>query len=139
MLRKRHSSIDHAFVEFIPDVLQEGKIYISVEYATAAHNCLCGCGNRVVTPIHPTGWQLAFDGDTISLRPSIGNWSLACESHYWINRNKVEWADRMSKLDIDRGRERDRKITANYFGEQNLPRSVKRRKRKLIDWFFGRQ
>jgi hypothetical protein len=141
MPRKRHNTIEHEFVQFIPNLLEEGKIYVSVEYATSAHNCFCGCGNRVVTPIHPTGWQLTFDGDTVSLRPSIGNWGFACESHYWISRNQVVWAERMSKADIARGRNRDQELTAAYFEEQNLPtpRPAKRRKKNLFDRIFGRQ
>jgi Family of unknown function (DUF6527) len=141
MPRKRRNTIEHEFVQFIPNLLEEGKIYVSVEYATAAHNCFCGCGNRVVTPIHPTGWELTFDGDTISLRPSIGNWGFACESHYWISRNQIVWAERMSKADIARGRYRDQELTAAYFDEQNLPTPTpaKRRKKNLFARIFGRQ
>ena len=32
-----------------------------------------------------------FDGRTISLNPSIGNWSYPCRSHYWIKGNRVVW------------------------------------------------
>ena len=44
----------HEFVEFIPDELEHGIIYISIRFATASHLCCCGCGNKVVTPIRPT-------------------------------------------------------------------------------------
>jgi hypothetical protein len=83
----------HKFVEFIPRELEVNVIYISIPYATAIHNCCCGCGNRVVTPISPAGWKLIFDGRTISLEPSIGNWRYACRSHYWIENNRVIWAN----------------------------------------------
>jgi len=84
----------HEFVEYIPEDqdIRKGTIYISIRFATATHLCCCGCGNKVVTPIWPTGWKLIFDGKTISLDPSIGNWSFACQSHYWIRHNKVKWA-----------------------------------------------
>ena len=36
------------FVEFIPKVLDEGVLYVSMTYATARHLCFCGCGMRVV-------------------------------------------------------------------------------------------
>jgi hypothetical protein len=49
----------HEFVEFIPDELKEGTIYVSIRFATAAHLCCCGCGNKVVTPLRPTDWTLA--------------------------------------------------------------------------------
>jgi hypothetical protein len=109
--------IEHEFVEFIPDNLLENRLYISIPYASAAHSCFCGCGTRVVTPISPTGWELLFDGDTVSLRPSIGNWSFPCRSHYWIVRNRVIWARPMTAEEIEKGRRRDRKLTESYFSE----------------------
>ena len=96
--------LKHEFVEFIPDDLEEGTIYVSIRFATASHLCCCGCGDKVVTPIRPTDWKLIFDGKTISLDPSIGNWSFACKSHYWIRNNKVRWAAPWSKEEIDAGR-----------------------------------
>jgi hypothetical protein len=80
------------FVEFIPRELEANTIYISIPYATAIHNCCCGCGGRVVTPLSPTDWQLIFDGRSVSLKPSIGNWRFQCRSHYWIRNNRVIWA-----------------------------------------------
>jgi len=81
--------LQHKFVEFIPDVIGEGILYISIKYCTAIHKCVCGCGNEVVTPISPTDWKLTFDGKTISLSPSIGNWNFKCQSHYWIKNSQV--------------------------------------------------
>jgi hypothetical protein len=81
----------HKFVRSVPEVLEDGVIYVSVDYATAIHKCCCGCGNEVVTPLSPTDWELTFNGKTISLYPSIGNWNFKCKSHYWITRNTVEW------------------------------------------------
>jgi hypothetical protein len=46
--------LKHEFVEFIPDELKEGTIYVSIRFATATHLCCCGCGSRVVTPLRPT-------------------------------------------------------------------------------------
>ena len=86
------TEIRHEFVDYIPEDLKDGTVYVSVKYATVNHKCLCGCGNEVVTPLSPTDWKLVFDGKTISLDPSIGNWGFACRSHYWIRRNRIEWA-----------------------------------------------
>jgi hypothetical protein len=86
----------HAFVDGIPDHLEEGTVYVSVAYATAVHLCPTGCGNEVVTPIAPSGWTLLFDGETVSLRPSVGNWRLDCRSHYWIVRDQIRWVDAWS-------------------------------------------
>jgi hypothetical protein len=81
----------YKFVEFVPDELEDGILYVSITYATVLHKCACGCGNEVVTPLSPSDWQLTFNGETISLFPSIGNWSFPCQSHYWIRKNEVVW------------------------------------------------
>lgn len=104
------------FVEFIPEMVEEGVLYISVPYATATHKCACGCGEIVVTPIKPTDWRLTWDGETVSLYPSIGNWSLPCQSHYWIEENKVRWARKWSNSEIEAGRAEDRETKAHYYG-----------------------
>lgn len=87
------SSLKHEFVESFPDDLKNGTIYVSVVYATAAHKCCCGCGERVITPISPKGWTLTFNGEAVSLHPSIGNWNFVCQSHYWIKGNGIMWVD----------------------------------------------
>ena len=51
----------------------------------------CGCGKEVVTPIRPNKWTLSFDGESVSLSPSIGSWSLECQSHYFIRKNRIRW------------------------------------------------
>ena len=113
----KHHSIEHRFVEHIPDAVEEGVLYVSISYATAVHKCFCGCGHEVVTPISPTDWELRFDGRSISLYPSIGSWALNCQSHYWIRRNKVIWARRWSRREIEVARTQDRRAKREYFGE----------------------
>jgi hypothetical protein len=109
------------FVEFIPEVLEVGKIYISQTYATAVHKCCCGCGHKVVTPLSPTGWKLTVDGEYVSLHPSIGNWGFACESHYWIKRNVIHWSYQMSQQEIEAGRRHDAKMKERYFDTSKTP------------------
>ncbi len=89
--------VNHEFTHHIPlgDQMEEGVVYVSMPYAIAVHLCCCGCGNEVVTPFHPKQWRLTFDGESISLSPSIGNWSFDCQSHYWITQDRVMW-DRTS-------------------------------------------
>jgi hypothetical protein len=111
----KRQTITHQFVEFIPDEIEEGVVYVTTEYATAVHRCCCGCGSEVVTNFSPTDWELIFDGETISLDPSVGNWSFPCQSHYWIRRNKVVWAGQMSREKIDAGRARDRALKDAHF------------------------
>lgn len=60
---------------------------MSIFFATAVHNCFCGCGSKVVTPIKPAGWELTYDGDTVSLWPAVGSWGLPCRSHYIIRKD----------------------------------------------------
>jgi len=105
---KRMPALTHEFVEFLPDTLEDGKIYISIPYATVTHRCCCGCGNEVVTPLSPTDWRLIFDGQTISLEPSIGSWSFPCQSHYWIKKNKVKWDRQWSNAKVAAGRAHDK-------------------------------
>ena len=130
----RINSLDHEFVEYIPDSLDEGILYISVPFATALHLCCCGCGNEVVTPLDPTDWQLTFDGRSISLHPSIGNWSFDCQSHYWISRNQVRWTARLSKREIEDVRLRDllEKGRKYGFGWKTLWTLIRTRMRRLL-------
>ncbi|HLW01625.1 MAG TPA: DUF6527 family protein [Ktedonobacterales bacterium] len=120
----RRTSFTHEFVEFIPSELQEGVLYVSVQYATAVHRCACGCGNKVVTPISPADWQFLFDGDTVSLTPSIGNWQFPCRSHYWIKSNKVRWAGAWTPEQIAAGREREARDHERYFSDRQMAASA---------------
>jgi len=102
------ATLRHEFVEFIPERPDEGVLYISVQYATAVHKCACGCGSEVVTPFSRRDWSMKFDGESVSLSPSIGNWSFPCQSHYWIVQGRVRPARRWSREEIDEGRAYDR-------------------------------
>jgi hypothetical protein len=82
-------TLKYEFVEFIPELIESGVIYISLKYKTASHNCACGCGQLVVTRFSPKDWQLYFDEESITLSPSIGNWSFNCRSHYYIRKSKI--------------------------------------------------
>lgn len=97
----------HQFVEFIPSELKEGTLYISMEYGTASHLCACGCGEKVVTPFGKSLWKLIYDGDHVSLKPSIGNWSYACRSHYWIRDGRVVWAESWDEEMVTTSRNHD--------------------------------
>jgi len=111
----KHNAVAFEFVENIPESLQDGILYISTRYATAIHKCCCGCGNEVVTPLSPVQWSLVFDGDSISLEPSIGNWNFACRSHYWITRNQVRTAPAWSEKKIAAGRAHERAEKGAYY------------------------
>jgi hypothetical protein len=113
----RYNRLEHQFAEHIPEHLEPGVLYVSMEYATAAHSCCCGCGEEVVTPFTPTDWKMTFDGETVSLRPSIGNWMLKCRSHYVIDRGKVIEAGPWSEEQVKTERCRDRAAKARFYGQ----------------------
>lgn len=112
--------LQHKFVEFIPDKIEEGILYVSLIYCTAIHKCVCGCGNEVVTPLSPTDWKLTFNGETISLYPSIGNWSFDCRSHYWISNSEIEFAKAWTDNEINSGRRRDYDRKKEFFNKDEV-------------------
>ena len=118
MIRDEH--LQHAFVQYIPTRLEPGVLYISMEYATAAHSCCCGCGEEVVTPFTPTDWKMTFDGETVSLWPSVGSWTLRCRSHYVIEGGRVIEACPWSDRQIESGRSRDKAARARHYGAPAL-------------------
>lgn len=112
----QETALTFEFVQAIPEKLEDKTLYVSMDYATAVHKCCCGCGEEVVTPLSPTDWKLTFDGVSVSLSPSIGNWSFPCRSHYWIVRNTIKWADQWSPDKVEAGRAHDRRAKQGYFG-----------------------
>ncbi len=136
------------FVDSIPENLEEGLLYVSVRYRTASHLCACGCGNRIVTPIKPAKWKFTYDGESISLWPSVGNWQKGCKSHYVIRENEVQWSYQWSDAEIRCGRARDqaalrehyesksRKVGANYSpaSESGEANKLKKFLRRLRFW-----
>ena len=89
--------LEHRFLPTFPDRLEPGILYVSMEFGTASHSCCCGCGEEVVTPFTPSGWKMTYDGETVSVWPSVGSWTLRCRSHYVIDRGRVveagDWND----------------------------------------------
>ncbi len=117
--------LKHRFVKNAPRHLSPSVLYISVEYCTMLHLCACGCGRKVVTPLSPNDWSMAFNGKTVTVHPSIGSWSLPCQSHYFIKRGEVVWAGQWSEQQIQRGRETNlihkRGKQSENFGTQEAP------------------
>lgn len=105
------------FVESFPAPMEEGVLYVSIAYSTCGHLCCCGCGQEVITPLSPAQWSFTYDGENVSLTPSVGNWALSCRSHYWIRKGKVQWSRRYSPDEITANRERDRHEFARQTGE----------------------
>lgn len=121
----RHTHLQHRFVRSIPDQLQAGVLYVSMEFSTAAHSCCCGCGREVITPFSPTDWRLTFDGQAVSLWPSIGNWNLPCRSHYVISDGEVHEAGPWSPEQVEAERRRDKAAKARFYKTPIPPASLK--------------
>lgn len=82
------------YVYFMPDIMEEGILYISQEFRLAIHLCACGCKMETVTPLNEGGWELTKNDDKVTLRPSIGNfrWEMPnYHAHYFITDNKIQW------------------------------------------------
>jgi Family of unknown function (DUF6527) len=116
----------------MPKGLEDGVFYISLKYRTAAHNCCCGCGTKIITPIKPGRWRLEQNGNAISLFPSVGNWSAVCQSHYWIEDNRVRWARTYTKQEIAANRASD--FYARQHAHAERTRAERAFWKRLWDW-----
>jgi hypothetical protein len=103
----RQIAMRHQYVEYIPERLEPGVLYISKRFRTASHLCCCGCGFKVVTPLNPAKWRLTEHGTSISLSPSIGSWNFPCRSHYFLTRNQIRWLPQFSERQIAAVQKRD--------------------------------
>lgn len=112
----RQKLLRHEFVDYIPDTLEFGVLYLALEYGAVMHLCADGCGERISTPLHPAQWSMRFDGETVSLSPSVGS-GLRCGSHYWIRDGVVVWARRMTQDQFARGRASDAADARRHYGE----------------------
>ncbi|MDB4872524.1 MAG: hypothetical protein JWL97_3528 [Gemmatimonadales bacterium] len=126
----RSDSLRPEFAESFPATMDPGVLYISISYRTCGHLCCCGCGQEVVTPLSPAQWSLTYDGQNVSLAPSIGNWGLPCQSHYWIRKGKVYWSRRYSPTEIADNRERDQQQFDRHLSETS-PGPLARVRRRL--------
>jgi hypothetical protein len=104
--------LEPTFVTYVPRDLEDGRLYISMEYATAVHLCACGCGTKTVTPLSRGGWTLTFNG-AVTLRPSVGNGQARCRSHYLVNDDKVHWLPPIGTAETRAAIARDHDVAAS--------------------------
>ena len=119
------NSATYSFVKVIelPSVLASHILYVSDEYEIACHLCACGCGCKVYTPLGKAEWQfLATDGGLPSLRPSIGNWTLPCRSHYWLRQGRISWASDWSDDQVKVGRAYETEQRRILHASENVPK-----------------
>ena len=102
-------------VHYMPKELKPGVLYVSEEFGAAAHLCACGCGSKVRTPLGPTEWSFEETDSGPSLRPSVGNWQQACQSHYWIFQGKIVWSDKWTPEQIAAGRRGEEERRRAYY------------------------
>ena len=127
----RISELRPLFVEQFPDDFESGILYVSMQYAICGHLCACGCGERVITPLSPTQWKLVYNGEAITLYPSIGNYAFACQSHYFLTNGKIVW---VCERDGEDGKRKKKGMLAKLFNSKkrkkngNKTRSKKDRK-----------
>ncbi|MBR5098658.1 MAG: hypothetical protein IK091_05495 [Spirochaetales bacterium] len=90
-MRDRIISAIH--VDTFPEILEQGKVYISDECKVSVHLCCCGCGEKVVLPFdNPTvGWTYTEIDGKPTFSPSVGSFNLPCKSHYFIRKGVVIW------------------------------------------------
>ena len=138
----RFTRICHEFVEFVPELLEEGVLYVSRRFRTASHLCCCGCGLEVVTPLNDAKWRVLERGGAVWLRPSIGNWSFPCQSHYWIEGGRIRWDGHMSAEAIAEVQQRDRQdaelLVAPASLLSRLRKGVAALRAKIVSAFRGR-
>ncbi len=100
----RRNSYTHQFAEFVPGKLMDGVLYVSVQYCTTVHKCMCGRSYEVTTPLSPAHWKLSFDGEHISLCRSIGNCSFPCEANFGLEGGTVKWGAIWRRAKVAAGR-----------------------------------
>ncbi|MGH2958723.1 MAG: DUF6527 family protein [Solirubrobacterales bacterium] len=108
---ERQKKYRHEFVEVVPENLIEGVLYVSLKYKSVSHLCMCGCGEKVVFRLAPQRFKIKFDGESVSLSPSVGNSNFACRSHYWLEHGEVEWLPPLSDRQIERARGNAHRVT----------------------------
>jgi hypothetical protein len=119
-------------VHYMPKELKPGILYVSEEFDIAMHLCPCGCGSKVKTPLGPTEWSVQETTSGPSLRPSVGNWQLPCQSHYWIYRGEIQWAGKWKPEQIEAGRRHEEERRRAYYAELDQRRGG--RLRRLWLW-----
>ena len=138
-MNRRLETIELKHVRLMPAELAPGVLYVSEEFGVAAHLCACGCGSKVTTPLDATEWALEETESGPTLRPSVGNWQLECQSHYWIERGEIVWAPKWSAKEISAGRRfEEARRRAHYETHGSKRRSLARRLWRWVKALFKR-
>ena len=96
-------------------ILESGILYVSMKYAICGHLCPCGCGEKVITPLSPKQWKIAYNGEDVTLYPSIGNYAFACQSHYFLTNGNIIW---VGERDVEKGKRKKKGLLAKLFNSK---------------------
>ena len=97
-MKEKAQEIRPRFVESIPPGRPPaGEFLISIKYGMGVLRCPCGCGNTMDVNIEPHRWSIKWDGEHISVCPSISSDWMGCRSHYWVRRNRIVWGYPISR------------------------------------------
>jgi hypothetical protein len=82
---KTLKKVSYELVEvlFIPENMESGLIYYSLEYNCSNHLCPCGCGSQTPLPIKDGEWTLDVRNGKTTITPSIQH-RFNFKSHYVI-------------------------------------------------------
>jgi len=122
---KMRSEIQLQHVVYIPKQLEPGILYVSERYQVAAHLCPCGCNTKIVTPLGLGYWKFTEENNCATLTPSIGNWQIPCQSHYWITDGQIEWSGKWTSKEIESGRKKE---------QDRLEKIYNNKKKKSKSW-----
>ena len=86
-----------------------------MQYAICGHLCACGCGEKVITPLSPKQWKIAYNGEDVTLNPSIGNYAFACRSHYFLTNGTIIW---VGEYDTEKGKRKKKWLLAKLFNSK---------------------
>jgi hypothetical protein len=97
-LRRRHrlgTIYSVQSTEEVPDKIGKAVYLVGLPKTKwVVFSCPCGCGEKLsvnlMYSIYPH-WQLRLEKGTISLRPSVWIDNKGCNSHFWIDKNRVIW------------------------------------------------
>lgn len=124
------------FVDSIPksSEILDGHLYISTKYNMTSHRCASGCGQLVPLPLSPADWSFTYDGETVSLSPSVGNGVLACNSHYFIRKSQIIWSNGLSRTQTLRQLDLDTKIQKRQLGARKHEVVMHSDSRNTLEW-----
>ncbi len=126
-------------IHYMPKDLKLGVLYVSDEFGIAAHLCPCGCGSKIRTPLGPIDWTLEETHNGPTLKPSVGNWQIPCQSHYWITEGKIEWSTKWTSDQIAAGYRAEEARRSDYYTALDRKRGgILQRLWNLISSLFKR-